>query len=133
MERRDAKRLPMFLALLFAVVLVSSASAQQQPAQQPNSQQPFTIQVNTQLVLETVMVRDKDGKNIEGLIDKDFVITEDNVPQTISVFRFERLDDTPAVNAPAAPIVPTVPAAPPQQVPNQVASVRQGDARYENR
>src|SRR5215471_15430147 len=120
MERRHTKRKLVFLALLVAVVLASSVSAQQQPAQQPNSQQPFTIQVNTQLVVETVIVRDKDGKNIEGLIDKDFVITEDNVPQTISVFRFEKLDDTPTGNAPAAPTVPTVPATPPQQVPNQV-------------
>src|SRR5262245_15739056 len=128
MERRDTKRSPMFLGLLFAIVLVSSASAQQQPAQQPASQQPFTIQINTQLVVETVIVRDKDGKNIEGLTEKDFVVTEDNVPQTIGVFRFERLDDTPVGTTPTAP---SVPAAPPEQVPNQVAAVRQGDSRYE--
>jgi len=52
-------------------------------------------------------VKDKDGKTIEGLTEKDFVITEDNVPQTISVFQFQRLDDTPAA-APAAPAEPVL-------------------------
>jgi len=31
------------------------------------AQRPFTIKVDTQLVVETVVVKDKDGKNIEGL------------------------------------------------------------------
>src|SRR6266567_9421267 len=73
------------LALMF---FLPSATAQQQ--------QPFTIRVDTQLVVETVVVKDKDGKNLEGLIDKDFTVTEDGVPQTIRVFQFERLEDTPA-------------------------------------
>src|SRR5205085_11236348 len=64
------------------------ATAQQQP--------PFTIRIDTQLVVETVVVKDKDGKNLEGLTDKDFTVTEDGVPQTISVFQFQRLEDTPA-------------------------------------
>ena len=35
--------------------------------------------------------------------DEDFIVTEDNVPQTISVFQFQRLDNTPAAAAaPAA-------------------------------
>src|SRR6185436_15662994 len=59
---------------------------------------------DTQLVVETVIVKDKDGKTIEGLTEKDFVVTEDNVPQTISVFQFQRLEDTPA--APAQPATP---------------------------
>src|SRR5712671_6256188 len=78
------------LALMF---LLPAASAQQQ--------QPFTIRIDTQLVVETVVVKDKDGKNLEGLTDKDFTVTEDGVPQTISVFQFERLEDTPAA-APSA-------------------------------
>src|SRR5438128_11336607 len=78
------------LASIAVTLLIPAAHAQQQP--QP--QQPFTIQVNTQLVVETVVVKDKDGKNIEGLTDKDFTVTEDNVPQTISVFQFQRFEDT---------------------------------------
>src|SRR6266436_2483907 len=68
--------------------LIPAAQAQQQPPQ-------VTIKVNSQLVVETVVVKDKDGKNIEGLTDKDFTVTEDGAPQTISVFQFQRLDDKP--------------------------------------
>src|SRR5260370_18777395 len=59
-------------------------------------QQPFTIKVDTQLVVETVVAKDKDGKTIEGLTENDFIVTEDNVPQTISVFEFQKLYDTTA-------------------------------------
>jgi len=70
--------------------LIPAAHAQQQPPQ-------VIIKVNTQLVVQTVVVKDKDGKNIEGLTDKDFTVTEDGVPQAISVFHFEKLEDTPAI------------------------------------
>jgi VWFA-related protein len=79
-------------------------------------QQPFTIKVDTQLVVQTVVVKDKDGKTIEGLTEKDFSVTEDNVPQTISVFEFQRLDDgaapatTPGTASPSAPVPATAPA-----------------------
>ena len=89
------------MATIAAFVIIPGAVAQQQ---QQEPQQPFTIKVDTQLVVETVIVKDKDGKTIEGLTEKDFVVTEDNVPQTISVFQFQRLEDTPA--APAQPATP---------------------------
>ena len=50
------------------------------------------MKVSTQLVIETVTVRDRNGKIIEDLTEKDFAITEDGVPQTISVFQFQKLD-----------------------------------------
>jgi hypothetical protein len=62
--------------------------AQDQPPQ------PFTIRVNTQLVIQAVSVTDKEGKIIPGLTADDFVLTEDNVPQNISVFEFQKIDDT---------------------------------------
>src|SRR5207247_3319729 len=104
------------LALMF---FLPSATAQQQ--------QPFTIRVDTQLVVETVVVKDKDGKNLEGLIDKDFTVTEDGVPQTISVFQFERLEDTPApspgAQQPAAEVVQ-------QKIQTQITQPPPGDRRY---
>ena len=109
------------LALMF---FLPSATAQQQ--------QPFTIRVDTQLVVETVVVKDKDGKNLEGLIDKDFTVTEDGVPQTISVFQFERLEDTPApapspgAQQPAAEVVQP-------KIPTQITPPAPGDSRYRNR
>ena len=87
MMRLRNKALLVVLPLGF--LMLTTAHAQQQQPQQP--QTPFTIKVDTQLVVETVMVKDKDGKPIEGLTEKDFTVTEDNVPQTISVFHFERL------------------------------------------
>src|SRR6266581_2058425 len=47
-----------YAAYAAALLLVTSPSAHAQ--QEP--QQPFTIKIDTQLVLETVVVKDKDGK-----------------------------------------------------------------------
>jgi VWFA-related protein len=45
----------------------------------------------TQLVIETVSVTDKDGVPIENLTAEDFAVTEDGVPQTIRFFEFQKL------------------------------------------
>jgi hypothetical protein len=83
------------LVLLMLTAITASAQQPQQPQlqQSQQSQQQFTLKVSTQLVIETVVVKDKDGKPIEDLTAKDFSLTEDGVPQTISVFEFQKLDD----------------------------------------
>ncbi len=43
----------------------------------------YTLQVKSQLVVETVVVKDKKGSPIDGLTAKDFTLTEDGVPQKI--------------------------------------------------
>src|SRR5947209_4081452 len=103
------------LALMF---FLPSTTAQQQ--------QPLTIRVDTQLVMETVVAKDKDGKNIEGLTDKDFTVTEDGVPQTISVFQFQRLEDAAAAAQPSATLVQP-------KIPTQITPPPSGDSRYQNR
>jgi VWFA-related protein len=116
------------LTLFLTCVLVFSTgflSQQNQPA-------PFPLSVNTRLVIQTVSVIDKDGKPIEGLTKDDFLLTEDNVAQTISVFEFEKLDDV------TAPRLPTPAAAvenrgPLQSLPNRIAPVPPGDSRYQDR
>lgn len=50
-----------------------------------------TFQTTSQLVIEAVTVKDKDGNPITGLTAKDFTITEDNVPQPIRFFEFQQL------------------------------------------
>jgi VWFA-related protein len=51
----------------------------------------FTISAKTQLVVETVVVKDKSGKFIPGLNAKDFALTEDGTPQTIRFVEHEQL------------------------------------------
>lgn len=99
---------------------------------QQQTQRPLTIRVDTQLVVETVVVKDKDGKNIEDLKDTDFTVTEDGVPQTVSVFQFQRLEDMPATT----PVTPN--SAQPGNIlapatPAQIAPLPSSEARYRDR
>jgi VWFA-related protein len=126
------------LTIVGAMVLISGAHAQQQqqPASPTDPQQPFTLRVDTQLVVETVIVTDKDGKPIEGLTEKDFTVTEDNIPQKISVFQFQKLDDTPAPAAPQQPNAPpplvTVQPATPTP-PANTTPLPPGNSKYQDR
>jgi VWFA-related protein len=47
--------------------------------------------INSQLVVETVEVRDKKGKFIDGLTAKDFKVTEDGAPQTVRICERQHL------------------------------------------
>ncbi len=61
----------------------------------PQQETP-AFKVTTQLVVETVVVKDKSGKLIEGLTAKDFAVTEDGAPQEIRFFEVQRLEDRDA-------------------------------------
>lgn len=50
-----------------------------------------TFQTTTNLVIVNVTVRDKSGKLLDNLKKEDFVLTEDEKPQTIAVFESEHL------------------------------------------
>lgn len=97
------------------------------PMTQDRQEQPFKITVKTQLVVENVSVKDRKGRTIEGLTEKDFIVTEDGVPQTISLFRFERLDDTPALSPPRA-VAPDF-----RVTPETIPQPATGPARYQDR
>ena len=87
------------LALIFAML-----AAAQQPVQSPQNAPATGIvkfQANTQLVIETVSVKDKSGKPVEGLTAKDFTVTEDGVAQTISFCEFQKLDEALPPDEPA--------------------------------
>jgi VWFA-related protein len=97
-----------------ALVFLLSLSAQQQEV---------TFTSNTQLVVETVTVTDKNGKPIEGLTAKDFVVTEDGVTQTLQFCEFQKLDESPAEAAPL-----------PQPVSRgQILPEAPGDFKYRDR
>jgi VWFA-related protein len=130
-------------ALLF-LILVSFAQqppakppsgAQQSPAVPANGTAKFTA--STQLVVEDVIVRDKSGKIIEGLTAKDFVVTEDNVPQTITICDFQKLTTDPLPPASDTPSIPDTPA--PEKpkvdpvVATQIAPEAPGDIKYRDK
>jgi VWFA-related protein len=56
-----------------------------------------TIRVNTRMVIETVSVTDKNGNPIVGLTARDFRVTEDGVPQTISFCDYQKLESRPVI------------------------------------
>jgi hypothetical protein len=82
------------LAAVLTLLLVLTASAQQQPPAQ-EATGDVTFSSNTQLVIETVTVKDKSGKTIEGLTSKDFTLTEDGAPQAIKFFEYQKLPEIP--------------------------------------
>ncbi len=89
------------LAMLSLSALLSTlpgvhtlAFAQQQaPAATPPSPQPYTLRVNTDIVLTNVVVRDKKtGAVVRDLKASDFTILENNKPQAIRSFDFQTVD-----------------------------------------
>jgi VWFA-related protein len=99
-----------------------------------------------QVTIETVTVRDKSGKVIEGLTAKDFTVTEDNVPQTVQFCDFQSLPTEPTPEFAKRP--DATPAAPkpadksdkdksdkkvPSVVGTQITTEAPGDIRYKNK
>ncbi len=130
-------------SLLLSVLL--AASAQQAPPP-PASQaaQPatgaVTFKTTSNLVVELVTVLDKDGNPVEGLTAKDFTVTENNQPQTISFCEFQKLEEPTGpqlqrrpepASQPAAPAAPAAPA--PKVVQTQISAEKPGDIRYRDR
>ncbi len=136
------------LAGLAGIALLVVPTRAQQPAQQqapPPGATPI-FKSTTRLIVQTVTVKDKDGKPIEGLTAKDFVVTEDNEPQTVSFVEFQRLPG-PRVSpnssltlGDAAPDAAAAPVAPPpadRKVDTvtdvKIAAGQPGDIKYRNK
>lgn len=62
---------------------IATASAQQIGQNKSLDAEDFTLSIKVQLVVEAVVVKDKQGKPIEGLTAKDFALAEDGAPQKI--------------------------------------------------
>jgi VWFA-related protein len=79
--------------LILAAFLISAMGNAQQIGQNKptEGQDNFTLSVKVQLVVESVVVKDKHGKPIQGLTAKDFALTEDGTPQTIRICEHQDL------------------------------------------
>jgi len=74
------------VSLLVFFIAAFAGGAQQIGQNKPaDATQTFTLSVKVQLVVEAVVVKDKEGKPIEGLTTNDFTVTEDGVPQTVRI------------------------------------------------
>ena len=123
----------MKILLLVLTLIAAQATAQQIGQNAPaNASGTYTLTAKAQLVVETVVVKDKQGKFISGLGAKDFTITEDGTPQTI---RFCDHQDLAAEETPVAPA-----AAGSEQIKlykqltrTQIAPEAPENSRYKNR
>jgi VWFA-related protein len=111
---------------VFAVAALGQQIGQNAPAGANN---PATFSTSSQLVIETVNVKDKNGKAIEGLSAKDFTVTEDGAEQAIRFFEYQKVPEDVEGEPPI-----TTAAMPLRRLPEtQIAAERPGDFRYQNR
>ena len=82
---------------LLTILLLATLGAEAQQIGQnaaPGQNDTPTLSVRSQIVIETVVVKDKKGNTIDGLTAKDFTLTEDGVPQTIRFCEPQSLPST---------------------------------------
>jgi VWFA-related protein len=136
MKRRHPHLRTWLAGAVVALAAMQALSAQQPAAgaaQQPA--QPPTFRAGTQLVIRNVTVRDKDGKVIEGLTAKDFVVVEDKDPQEIAFVEFQKMRKSaetavPIDSAPAPSVKPPVPVEGQAAI---ISSPPSGGIRYQDR
>jgi VWFA-related protein len=85
---RVATYIPIFVTLALHAQQIGQNAA-------PGTNATPTFSTSTQLVVEAVVVTDKQGNPIEGLTAKDFTVTENAVPQAIRFFEHQNLPLTP--------------------------------------
>ncbi len=117
----------------FLIALTASAQKAPPPQNAPAAADGVaTFKTSTQLVVETVNVKDKSGKPIEGLKKEDFIVTEDGAPQSIAFFEYQKLPDAPSApittNTPPANVIPF-----PKLPKTTIAPERPGDVRYRDK
>jgi VWFA-related protein len=88
----------LLVTLLLATVTPHPQARAQQIGQNKTagSDTTYQLSVRSQLVVETVVVKDKQGNPINDLTAQDFTLTEDGVPQKIRFAEHQILPSTPA-------------------------------------
>ncbi len=122
------RRLSFILFPLVAIFAGAQQIGQNKAADAPQ----VTLTVQSQLVVEAVAVKDKQGKFIPGLTAKDFTVTEDGVPQNVRFCEQENLTTN------AEPLPASTRATEDVKIYNrlartQIAPERMEDERYKNR
>jgi VWFA-related protein len=105
----------------------------------PNSGASFSV--TQQLVIETVIVKDKQGNPVLGLKKDDFAVLEDGKPQDIRIFDHEDLSETASVDKDLDTEIKLEkkgeePKPEPEVKPltaNQIAPEKPGDLKYKDR
>ena len=117
-------------SILLILLAGLTVNAQQVGQNNQGGQATPTFQVSSQLVIETVAVTGKGGMAVEGLKAEDFNITEDGIPQVISVFVHQRFEDV-AVSLPSPLTTQVIPLEkyPQAQIRSEIA----GKVRYQDR
>lgn len=83
-----------FEALLLLMALNTGMPAQSIGSNAtPGQTETFKLTLNSQLVVEQVVVKDKKGEFVNGLTAKDFTVTEDGVPQTIKFCEHQQFSE----------------------------------------
>lgn len=115
-----------FIALLLAM----AACAQQSPRPAPPADEAPTFRTAAQLVVETVTVRDGEGRSVENLTARDFTVLEDGKQQRIAFVEYQKLPEEiqgePAAVSLRASVVPRL-------TRTQIAAERPGEVRYRDR
>jgi VWFA-related protein len=84
------------MRLITALLLLTLPGGSQQVGQNTSpGNGPVTFTAGAQLVVETVVVTDKNGNPVGGLTANDFTVTENGVPQPIRVFEHQDLPQSP--------------------------------------
>ncbi len=91
----------------------------------------YTMNVGAKLVVEEVVVKDKQGKPIKGLTAKDFIVTEDGVKQEVTFSEYQELPDVPP--APPAKTAPENVKVYNRLSITQIAPEKTGDVKYRNK
>jgi VWFA-related protein len=94
-------RISFITFILATLSLALTASAQTIGQNKASgSMDTYTISVRSQLVVETVVVRDKQGHPVNDLTAEDFTLTEDGVTQKIRFVEHQTLPNNPLPVAP---------------------------------
>src|SRR5579875_566092 len=131
------KTLFLFLFLAPVFYLLSPTLAQQAPQIPTTGTARFGA--TSQLVVEDVIVRGKDGNPVTDLKASDFTITEDGKPQKISIFEFQKLEEQPSAPLAPGPDTGREPSvlseriSVPSVTANRIAPETPGNLRYRNR